>query len=139
MRLPTALLDCAVRRVSGVPQKGLIRMKITANAVTTSMLASPDENQVPGAQVYRSRKRFAAVQVDAQGTGQIVFLAEGAELRVVGPSRVGGCLEVLCGRQRYHMFKVDLWGAGCIQMEAKPSKRRHIESARATVAVRAYA
>lgn len=107
-------------------------MKISANGLTTSLLVAPDQNEAPGAQVYRLRKCFAAVRFGAEGTGRIVFLAKGAELRVVGSSHVNGCLEVLCGHQRYHMFKIDLWGP---HVESKSPQPSRMQSARDAVAV----
>jgi hypothetical protein len=60
--------------------------------------------------VYRLRKCFAVVQFDLEAKGRIVFLPEGADLRVVGPSAVCKCVEVLCGSQRYNIFEEDLLG-----------------------------
>src|SRR5579872_5849090 len=77
-------------------------MKISPSASTTVRLAVLNESPDQGLQLYRLRKCFVAVQFDRAEKGRIVFLPEGAELFVVGSSRLAGCLEVLCGRQRYN-------------------------------------
>lgn len=79
--------------------------------LTTFPLAAPAENGAAQApRVYRLRKCFAVVQFDLEGKGRIVFLPEGADLRVVGPSDLCKCVEVLCGNQRYNIFQEDLLG-----------------------------
>jgi hypothetical protein len=60
--------------------------------------------------MYLIRKSFAAVHFEPTGPGRIVFLPEGAELSVVGPSRLCGCVEVLCENRLYNIFKADLLG-----------------------------
>lgn len=114
-------------------------MKIRDHVLTKVMLVAPHRNKDQDSQVYRLRKCFAAVQFDAEAKGRIVFLPQGAQVCVVGSSRLGGCLEVLCGRQRYSMFKVDLWGPWSDPMESKPAKSHRIDSGRAAVAVGACA
>jgi hypothetical protein len=59
---------------------------------------------------YRIRKSFAAVHFDQAAKGQIVFLPEGAELAIVGPSRLAGCFQVLCQDRLYNLFKEDVLG-----------------------------
>jgi hypothetical protein len=114
-------------------------MTITDNVSTKVMLVAPIGNNEQDSQAYRLRKCFAAVQFDAEAKGRIVFLPEGAEVSVVGSSRVSGCLDVLCGRQRYSMFKVDLWGPWSAPVQSKSAKPHRIDSGRATVAVGACA
>jgi hypothetical protein len=60
--------------------------------------------------LYRTRKSFAVVHFEEAGKGRIVFLPEGAQVRVVGPSRLGKCYEVMFENQVYNIFKVDLLG-----------------------------
>jgi hypothetical protein len=92
-------------------------MKITADALTT-------------ATVYRLKKRFAVVHFDAETKGRIVFLPQGTELRVVGPSRLSECLEVLSENQRYNIFKVDLLGPWAVPIgEPRPIERRRVAMA----------
>jgi hypothetical protein len=84
------------------------------NAVASFMpaaLAVPAENgdcQAP--RVYRLRKSFAVVHFEPAGKGRIVFLPEGAELTVVGASRLRECREVRCENQLYNIFEADLLG-----------------------------
>jgi hypothetical protein len=59
---------------------------------------------------YRIGKSFAAVHFDLPEKGRIVFLPEGAELCVVGTSRVSGCFEVRCQDRLYSLFIEDLLG-----------------------------
>jgi hypothetical protein len=65
-------------------------------------------------QAYRTRKPFAAVHFDEASKGRIVFLPQGAEVRVIGPSSIGKCIEVMFEKQRYNIFKVDLFGQAAI-------------------------
>jgi hypothetical protein len=110
-------------------------MRITVNALTALR---------PGPQQYRLRKCLSVVQFDQTAKGRVVFLPEGTELCVVGPSRLRGCLEVLRGRQLYNIFKVDLLGprfasveSKSAPVEAKSEESNGIDLAR--VAVGAYA
>ena len=105
-------------------------MKTTVNALTAL-------RQDP--QPYRLRRRFSVVQFDQTGKGRFVFLPEGTELCVVGPSRLSGCLEVLCGHQRYNIFKVDLLGPWSAPVEPKSAASNRIDPVRAAVAVGACA
>jgi hypothetical protein len=114
-------------------------MKITDNVSTKVMLVAPNGNNGQDSRTYRLRKCFAAVQFDAEAKGRIVFVPEGAEVSVVGSSRLGGCLEVLWGCQRYSMFQVDLLGPWSAPMESKPARSRRIDSGRVAVAVGACA
>jgi len=97
----------------------------------TNTVATPTR-PIPGMQseksedqatrVYRIRKSMAAVYFDRAAKGQIVFLPEGAELCVVGPSSLSGCFEVLCEERLYNIFKVDLLG-----IWSTPMKRNRIK------------
>jgi hypothetical protein len=86
----------------------------------------PEESQAPSTRAYRTRKSFAVVHFEPAGRGRIVFLPEGAEVRVVGPSRVCECFEVAFENQLYNIFKVDLLGPW-----ASPIKASRIKPARA--------
>jgi hypothetical protein len=80
-------------------------------ALTTILLAAPTENGAAQATpAYRLRKSIAVVQFDLALKGRIVFLPEGAELRVVGPSSLCKCVEVVCKNQLYNIFEEDLLG-----------------------------
>jgi len=58
---------------------------------------------------YRTKTSFVAVHFDEADKGRIVFLPEGAMLRVIGPS---SCLpeafEVTFRNEVYNVFEVDL-------------------------------
>jgi hypothetical protein len=69
-----------------------------------------ENGQAEAPQTYRLRKSFAAVQFEETGKGRIVFLPEGAELRITACSRLDKCYEVVCKNQRYHIFQEDLTG-----------------------------
>ena len=92
-------------------------MTNTVACLTTIPLAAPAKNgpaQAP--QTYRLSKCFAAVQFDDtlrfenEAKGRIVFLPDGAELRMVGPSAMCNCFEVAHENQIYNIFKTDLLG-----------------------------
>jgi hypothetical protein len=78
---------------------------------STTMLLSPisDESQAPVTRAYRTKTSFVAVYFPQPGRGQVVFLPEGAMLRVLRPS---SCLpegfEVLFEKQTYNVFEIDL-------------------------------
>ncbi len=112
----------------------------TSVAVTTTAFVTPAaRSEVSPVRVYRLRKSFAAVQFRAAGKGRIVFLPEGAELRVVGSSCLCGCLEVLYENGAYSVFKVDLLGPGSVQIGCNSGESRKIETAGANVAIGACA
>jgi hypothetical protein len=77
---------------------------------------------------YRINKSFATVQFDLAGKGRIVFLPEGAELSIVGYSRLPGCFEVVCKNKRFNMFEADLFGPW-----STPIKNSEVKPARAKV------
>jgi hypothetical protein len=90
-------------------------MMINAVAASTTRIgASAENSEGPAARAYRIRKSFAVVHfeqtVDLSAKGRIVFLPEGAELRVIGSSCMSGCFEVLCQNRLYNIFKEDLLG-----------------------------
>ena len=57
---------------------------------------------------YWTTTSFAAIQFNKRGKGAFVYLPEGAMLRVGGPSRLSGCVEIRFDKQVYHVFRVDL-------------------------------
>jgi hypothetical protein len=71
---------------------------------------------------YRLGKSLAAVCFDPAGKGRIVFLPQGAVLRVIGPSRLCECFEVLHDTQLYSVFKIDLLGPWSRPIQLIPSK-----------------
>ncbi len=86
-------------------------MTNTVAPLTTIPLAVPAENCTAEAPpIYRLRKPCAVVHFEKAGKGRIVFLPEGADLRLVGPSPLCKCLEVACDNQIYNIFQVDLLG-----------------------------
>jgi hypothetical protein len=98
-------------------------MTTAAASSTRSIGKAPTElSEAPGTPVFRLRKSFAAVHFDLTGRGRIVFLPEGAELRVAGASSLCGCLEVAHGNRRYNMFQVDLMGPFSTPIKSTPIK-----------------
>jgi hypothetical protein len=84
-------------------------------------LAAPAENREAQApRVYRLMKPFAAVQFEAEKKGRIVFLPEGAEVRIAGPSVLCKGFEVVCENQRYNIFQEDLLGPWAIRVKNRP-------------------
>jgi hypothetical protein len=119
-------------------------MKTTTRTSTKVGLAVLNESPDQAQQWYRLRKCLAAVQFDRAQRGRIVFLPEGAELCVMGSSRLVGCLEVLCGRQRYSLFQVDLLGPWSTPVvsdaaESRPADSNRIDLGRTAIAVGACA
>jgi hypothetical protein len=106
--------------------------------VTSSTMRIPgaqfEKSEDQAARVYRIGKPLAAVRFDLAAKGQIVFLPEGSELCVVGPSALVGCFEVLCEERLYNIFKADLLGVWSVPI--KPRRRKPIPS---LCAVGAYA
>ncbi len=88
-----------------------------------------EKSQDQAARVYRIGKPLAAVHFDLAAKGQIVFLPEGSELCVVGPSCLAGCFEVLCEERLYNIFKADLLGVWSVPV--KPSRRKAVPSLQA--------
>jgi hypothetical protein len=85
-----------------------------------------DKCERPNTRAYRLRKSFAAVHFEAAGKGRIVFLPEGAVVRVIGPSSVAKCFEIMFENRLYNMFKADLLG-----IWASPTKSSPIQPAKA--------
>jgi len=92
---------------------------MAAACSTTTILTAPVEVEAEAPR-YRLRKSFAVVQFEPAGKGRIVFLGEGAELKVVGSSRLAQCCEVLCENQLYNIFEVDLLGPWSIKLKRRP-------------------
>ncbi len=94
--------------------------------------------------MYRLRKCFAVVQFDVGVRGRIVFLPQGAEVRIVGSSCLPECFEVAHEGQRYNIFKADLLSSWSTPIESRPIKPRpteprRIRRARTLTAVRVCA
>lgn len=94
-------------------------MTRTVQSLTTRICSSPiDRRAAPATRAYRLRRSFAAVQFDLDGKGRIVVLPEGAELRVIGLSRLCECCEVLWEDQLYNIFNADLLGPWSSRIES---------------------
>jgi hypothetical protein len=81
-----------------------------APLITTPLAALAQKSEGSAVRMYRLRKCFAAVQFEEDGKGRIVFLPEGAELRVVGASSLCKCFEVSYKDRLYSIFQEDLLG-----------------------------
>jgi hypothetical protein len=106
-------------------------MKRTAAFSTAIILGEPIEKSlVPVTQMYRLRKSFAAVHFQPAGKGRIVFLPQQAEVRVIGPSCLCECFEVIFENQLYSLFKVDLLGPWSTSIKPKPVEPNSIQPSR---------
>jgi hypothetical protein len=107
-------------------------MKRTVTSSTTMILGEPvEKGPAPAQQMFRLRKSFAAVHFEPAGKGRIAFLPQEAEVRVVGPSCLCDCFEVVFENQLYNIFKVDLLGPWSTTIEPKPVKPKPIKPTRA--------
>jgi|SRR5580658_4928047 hypothetical protein len=83
----------------------------------------PAENgEAEAPRVYRLRKSFAVVQFEPSGKGRIVFLPEGAELWVVGASRMSQCSEVRCKGELYNIFEANLLGPWSTRVKKRSNR-----------------
>ena len=100
--------------------------------VTSSTMRIPgthiEKSEDQAARVYRIGKPLPAVHFDQAAKGRIVFLPQGAELCLVGPSLLTGCSEVLCEERLYNIFKADLLGVWSVPVRA--SRRKPIANLR---------
>jgi len=106
-------------------------MTSTLQSLPTLVVAAQtemDEAQAP--QIYRLKKKFAVVRFDLGKKGQIVFLEEGVELRVIGPSCLRGCFEVTDEIELYNIFKVDLLGPWSAPIQPPLSKSNQLKPVR---------
>ena len=85
---------------------------MTTPVVSSNILLSAvtrNESRATAARTYRTKTSFVAVHFDQAGKGRIVFLPEGAMLRVIGPST---CLREACEvrfeSELYSVFEIDL-------------------------------
>jgi len=85
--------------------------------------------------VYRTKKTFAVVHFEETGKGRIVFLPQGAEVRVIGPSSIGKCFEVMFENKLYNIFKVDLLGPWATLAAPIPVKDFKLKPMRVSAAV----
>ena len=91
--------------------KGINMITRTDASTTTIILGKPvKKGAARTTRMYRLGKPFAAVHFEPAGKGRIVFLPEGAEVHVIGPSCLCECFEVMFETQLYNIFKVDLLG-----------------------------
>jgi hypothetical protein len=98
-------------------------MATTAAASTTLTLgALIEESELPATRLFRLGKSFAAVHFLHAGKGRIVFLPEGAEVRIIGPSCVCECFEVMFENHPYSVFTVDLLGPWSMPIKPKPTQ-----------------
>ncbi len=82
-----------------------------------------EKSKTPVPQVYWTKKTFAVVHFEPTGKGRIVVLPEGAEVRIVGPSRIGKCFEIVFDDQLFNIFRVDLLGPWATQIMPIPGLR----------------
>jgi hypothetical protein len=79
------------------------------SSTATLFVATSEESKAPVTRAYCTKTSFVAVYFPEPGKGRIVFLPEGAILRVIRPS---ACLpegfEVMFENQTYNVFAVDL-------------------------------
>ena len=103
--------------------------------MTTPMLSSSvwlsgmDRNgsNYPAARTYRTKTSFVAVHFDQAGKGRIVFLPEGAMLRVVGlSSSLRKAFEVMFENELYNVFEIDLVARSTLIYEPIRAKSRAI-------------
>jgi hypothetical protein len=104
------------------------------SSITRIVGESTAKSEAPVTRAYRTKRSFAAVQFEPAGKGRIVFLPQGAELLVIGSSRLCECFEVLFENQLYNIFKEDLLGP-C----STPIKSNSIKPIPALVAIGACA
>jgi hypothetical protein len=103
----------------------------TVASLTRICSASAETSEGAPTRVNRLRKSHPSVHFDQAGKGRIVFLPEGAELRLVGSSRLSECFEVMHEDQLYNMFKVDLlgpWSVPCKSTESKSARRKSTQT-----------
>jgi hypothetical protein len=106
------------------------RIQMPTSRVSSKVLFSGvtrDEKKPSAGQTYRTKTSFVAVHFDQAGKGRIVFLPEGAMLRVIGPS---SCLREACEvgfeNQLYNVFEIDLVARSILICEPIRTKSRAI-------------
>ena len=91
--------------------------------------ATSDESKARATRAYCTKTSFVAVHFDEVGKGRIVFLPDGAMLRVIGPS---SCLpegiEVMFEQQFYNVFDVDVSARSTEIIESLRAKGRAAEA-----------
>ena len=106
-------------------------MRRTVTSSTGIILgAALEKSFASAAQMYRLRKSFAAVHFEPAGKGRIVFLPPKAAVRIIGPSRLCECVEVMFENQLYNLFKVDVLGPWSTSIKPKPVKPNPIALSR---------
>jgi hypothetical protein len=81
-----------------------------ASSATRICIVPIEVSEAHATRVYRLGRSFPAVHFEEAGKGRIVFLPEGAELRIIRFSRLRDCFEVNWEDRLYSMFIVDLMG-----------------------------
>ena len=111
--------------VSNLEMEGAQMSSAAVSFRTAFPCATRDESNAPSTRAYRTKTSFVAVHFDETGRGNIVFLPEGAALRVTGPS---SCLpegsEVTFERRTHHVFEIDLMERSVLVFETIGAKRR---------------
>jgi hypothetical protein len=103
-------------------------MTRTDASLTTIIPGEPiEKSEAPVTRTYRLRKSFAAVHFEPAGKGRIVFLPEGADVHLVGPSRMAECCEVMLENQLFNIFRVDLLGPWSTPIKLSPIKPSPIQ------------
>ncbi len=98
-------------------------MATSVATATTIIRGAPRQAiEAPATRVYRLKKSLAAVCFDSAGKGRIVFLPQGAELYLIGVSRLCECFEVMHETQLYNVFQVDLLGPRSTPIQRRPIK-----------------
>jgi hypothetical protein len=128
-------------RGGGLPEphqlwKGIQIMTITvAPSITRCRRALVEASEVPATTVYLIRKSFPAVHFEKNGKGRIVFLPEGAVLRVIGLApRLREGFEIIYDRQLYNIFKADLLGPWSNPIESSQIETTRSKTMRAIAA-----
>jgi hypothetical protein len=103
---------------------------MTTPMVSSTVLLSGvirHESRAPAGRTYRTKTSLVAVHFDHAGKGRIIFLPDGAMLRVMGPSP---CLregfEVVFKNELYNVFEIDLITRSTLNCEPIRTKSRVI-------------
>jgi hypothetical protein len=93
-----------------------------ASSTTIILAESIEKSAARATRMYRLGKPFAAVHFEPAGKGRIVFLPEGAEVHVIGPSCLCEYFEIMFEAQLYNIFKADLLGPRSTLIKPNPIK-----------------
>ena len=98
-----------------------------ASSTTIILAESIEKSAARATRMYRLGKPFAAVHFEPAGKGRIVFLPEGAEVHVIGPSCLCEYFEIMFEAQLYNIFKADLLGPRSTLIKPNPIKPDRIK------------